>query len=312
MDTARKAVMKSTPAAMVVSVVLISASTAWAQQARPDLKGSKDHPLIPRYAGSYIAEYAHKAFEEYYLPLGVFGGERPKEQRLEGKYTRILYYFPADRSTLEVMRNYDQALANAGFKVLFRCAHADCTVSAGWKRSRTLGSIYPQDSRYVAAKLSRPAGDVYAAVHVRPEHVYLDVLEVAGMEEKMITIDAATIAGDITRTGHASIYGIQFDTDKAELRPSSDAVLREIGKMMKENPDLRLLVVGHTDSTGSFEHNLDLSRRRADAVARALTARYGVAATRLKAQGAGPIAPVATNRTEAGKALNRRVELVEQ
>ena len=306
--------MKSTRIAMVIwSVVLISASTAWSQQARPDVKGSKDHPLIPRYASSYIAGYSHKAFEEYYVPLGKFGVEPPKEQRLEGKYTSILYYFPADRSTLEIMRNYEQALAKAAFQVLFQCTHADCTAGSGaFKRTRTLGGIYPNDSRYVAAKLSRPSGDVYAAVHVRPEHVYLDVLEVAPMEEKMITIDAATMAGDIARSGHASIYGILFDTDKADLKPESDAALNEIARLLNDNPSLRLHVVGHTDSTGTLEHNMALSARRAEAVTKVLTTKYGVAANRLRAHGIGPIAPVATNRTEEGKTLNRRVELVEQ
>jgi len=306
--------MQSTRTAIVISlVVLISATAAWSQQARPDAKGSKDHPLVPRYASSYIAGYSQKAFEEYYLPLGKFGVEPPKEQRLEGKYTSIFYYFPADRSTLEVMRNYEQALAKAGFKVLFQCTQAECTAGSGaFKRSRTLGSIYPGDSRYLAAKLSRPAGDVYAAVHIRPEQVYLDVLEVAGMEEKMITIDAATMAGDIVRSGHASIYGILFDTDKADLKPESDAALKEIVKLLKDNPTLRLHVVGHTDSTGSLEHNMALSGRRAEAVTKMLTTKYGVATNRLRAHGIGPIAPVATNRTEEGKALNRRVELVEQ
>ena len=120
------------------------------------------------------------------------------------------------------------------------------------------------------------------------------------------------MAGDISRTGHASIYGIFFDTDKTDLKPESDAALKEIAKLLSENPKLQLHVVGHTDNSGTFEHNMDLSRRRAEAVAKALSAKYGVAATRLRAHGVGPISPTSTNRTEAGKAQNRRVELVEQ
>ena len=94
--------------------------------------------------------------------------------------------------------------------------------------------------------------------------------------------------------------------------PESEPTLAEIAKILQQIPGLKLLVVGHTDNVGLLAANLDLSKRRADAVVKYLAARYGVAAARLTAQCAGPPAPVASNRSEDGRAKNRRVELVEE
>jgi len=108
-----------------------------------------------------------------------------------------------------------------------------------------------------------------------------------------------------------AIYGIYFDSGKSVVKPESDATLKEIAKLLASDSSLRLWVVGHTDGVGELTANLQLSRARARAVAEALSSRYGVAASRLSADGAGPLAPVATNRTEEGRAKNRRVELVD-
>jgi outer membrane protein OmpA-like peptidoglycan-associated protein len=125
-------------------------------------------------------------------------------------------------------------------------------------------------------------------------------------------VTAEALGGDITQKGHVAVYGIYFDTDKATLKPESDPVLAEIGKLLSETPALEIWVVGHTDSQGTHEHNMDLSKRRAEAVVKELSTRYGVAAARLQAGGVGPLSPVATNRSEEGRARNRRVELVER
>ena len=125
-------------------------------------------------------------------------------------------------------------------------------------------------------------------------------------------MDAAALAGDITKTGHSAVYGIYFDTAKAEVKPESDAALQEIAKLLQQNAQLKLLVVGHTDSVGALASSMDLSKRRADAVVQVLTAKSGIAASRLNAQGAGLLAVVASNKSEEGRAENRRVELVEQ
>jgi outer membrane protein OmpA-like peptidoglycan-associated protein len=173
--------------------------------------------------------------------------------------------------------------------------------------------------RYLSAKLPRPEGDVYVSLHIgqwsdlrRGSALVLYVVEVKPMQGDLVAVDAAALASDITRTGHSAVYGIYFDTGKADVKPQSDGALKEIAKLLSQDGQLKLLVVGHTDTIGTLASNMDLSKRRAEAVVQVLTSKYGVAAARLTAQGAGPLAPVASNRSEPGRAKNRRVELVEQ
>ena len=140
----------------------------------------------------------------------------------------------------------------------------------------------------------------------------LYVIEVKPMESDLITVNAASLANDINRTGHASVYGIYFDTGKADVKPESDATLKEVAKLLQGDPKLKLYVVGHTDNVGTLASNMDLSKRRGDAVVKVLATKYEIAAARLSAQGDGPTAPVASNDSEDGRAKNRRVELVKQ
>jgi len=287
-----------------------------AQQA--DAEGSKDHPLVFRYTGSTISEYATKEFEEYDLPLSKSdGGKYARTQHLEGKLTAIYYVTPEGRSALEVYRNYELAFKNGGFQTLFACAKT-CGDGppAGLMPINDAFGNYSADTRYLAVKLSRSEGDVYAALWVYDSgfdiKTFLAVVETKPMQTGMVTVNAAALANDISRAGHASVYGIYFDTGRAEVKTESDAALKEIAALLQQDPGLKLYVVGHTDNVGSLVNNMDLSKRRADAVTKALIAKYGVTASRLNAQGDGPTAPVASNDSEDGRAKNRRVELVKQ
>lgn len=311
---------------MAVAGFLAAASLAWAQG--QDAEGSKDHPLISRYPGSWIIAYGTKAYDEYLFPAGKLLEEDKleKSEHLEGKITRITYQAPQGRSTLEIFRNFESALKQAGFQVLFSCAEQNCangiyplhqTVKADvgdaidtWAGQAGWGL------RHLSARLSRPEGDAYVSLLVQngndAEVVQLDVIEMKPMESGLVTVNAAALAADITRTGHASVYGIYFDTGKAGVKPESDAALKEIARLLQEHSDWKLYVVGHTDNQGGFDMNMDLSRRRGDAVVKVLTEKYAVAGSRLRACGDGPTAPVASNATEDGRAKNRRVELVAQ
>jgi outer membrane protein OmpA-like peptidoglycan-associated protein len=281
--------------------------------------------LISRYPGLVITHYLTKEFDEFTLPLGkVVDQKFTKSQHLEGKITRIIYVAPEGRSVLEVFRNYQGALKKAGFEALFTCSPQDC-YGSGSSNARVYGTGDYDDYwgpdhgiDYVSAKLARPEGDVYMSLLVddqggngRP-NVELYVIEMKPMESGLITVDAASLANDINRTGHASVYGIYFDTGKADVKPESDATLKEIAKLLQGDAKLKLYVVGHTDSQGALDLNMDLSRRRAEAVLAALTMKYAVPAARLRAYGSGPYAPVASNDSEDGRAKNRRVELVKQ
>ena len=308
-----------------VACLLLGLSSPFAAGQDQDLEGSKDHPLISRYPGSVITRYLTKEFDEFTLPLGKVVDEKfSKSQPLEGKITRIVYVAPQGRSVLEVFRNYQGALRTGGFETLFTCGPQDCAGSgspmanayASGDNGDYWGPVHK--IRYISAKLARPEGDVYVSLLIddqgadsRP-NVELYVIEVKPMESGLITVDAASLANDINRTGHASVYGIYFDTGKADIKPESDATLKEIAKLLQQDAKLKLHVVGHTDNVGTLASNMDLSRRRADAVAKVLTTQYNIAASRLGAQGVGPLSPVASNDAEEGRAKNRRVELVKQ
>ena len=127
-----------------------------------------------------------------------------------------------------------------------------------------------------------------------------------------VVADAASIKNDLKATGHVAVYGIYFDTGKAVLKPESTPALLEVTKLLAADPALKLWVVGHTDSVGAVDANMKLAQARAEAVVAALTTTHGVSAARLKGYGVGPLSPVASNDGEAGRAKNRRVELVKQ
>jgi outer membrane protein OmpA-like peptidoglycan-associated protein len=174
----------------------------------------------------------------------------------------------------------------------------------------------------LAAKLARNEGDVYVSLYIVKNtsgggkdrnHIYtqVDVIEVAPMQEAMVTVDADAMAEEIFETGSISIYGILFDFDKADIKPESAATIEEIATLLNNNPDLKLFIVGHTDNKGSLDYNMKLSQKRAGAVVDVLITEHGIETSRLTPKGLGFLAPVASNKSEEGRAKNRRVELVE-
>jgi len=116
----------------------------------------------------------------------------------------------------------------------------------------------------------------------------------------------------IMSSGRYVTRGILFDTDSDKIKPESAPVLRMIAKGLEANPALKLLIEGHTDSVGSADHNLDLSKRRAEAVKSVLASQFAIDAGRLATAGLGASKPVESNDTPQGRAQNRRVELVKQ
>ena len=136
------------------------------------------------------------------------------------------------------------------------------------------------------------------------------VIEKKAMQQE-VTLDAGAMAHGIGETGRVAIYGILFDTGRSELEPESGPALIEIAKLLQDNPALRVFVVGHTDMVADLATNVNLSLARAQSVVNALVREHGIGGARLIAYGDGPYAPVATNKTDEGRARNRRVELVE-
>jgi OOP family OmpA-OmpF porin len=198
-------------------------------------------------------------------------------------------------------------------QVLYACEVDECGPAyarSAWNRFSGLFATADGDRRYLAAKLATDTGTAYVALMVGKARTQLDIVEIVGMETDKVVVDAGALAEGIDRDGRVSVYGIYFDTDKADVKPESKAALDEIAKLLTSRPGLRLYVVGHTDMTGALDHNRTLSEGRAHAVVTALVRTYGIAAERLEGHGVGPLAPVASNANEAGRAKNRRVELV--
>lgn len=283
--------------------------------------------MISRYEGSEIMIYKADAFNEYPLFINKISahngieGQPDSVMWLEGSLTKLLYINPAERSTLEIFRNYESALKKAGFEVLFSCKNKAC---GGHQFMRAMNGylwLTSDDQRYLAAKLSRDEGDVYVSLYVTSSGAgggptykrvltQLHVIEVKPMQENMVTVDADAMAKGIGEEGRIALYGIFFDVDKATIKPESKPTLEQISTLLNNNSDLKIVIVGHTDNQGKLDYNMDLSRQRAKSVETALVSDYGIAKARLSAWGVGYLSPVASNRDEAGRTKNRRVELV--
>ncbi|HEX7502457.1 MAG TPA: OmpA family protein [Acidobacteriota bacterium] len=267
-------------------LVVLFAAQAGLAQGEADVKGSLDHPLFTRMPGYYISDYEVKEFDQF--TSAYLSG---RDENWEGKVTRLAYYIKtgaSQASMLQIARNYENALNKIGGKVLVN------------------------EGRVVEGKIEKNGGLTYVHVEAFNDGRNYDVIVVEkGAMKQDVVADAAALGASIAASGKAAVYGIYFDTGKAVVKPESTPALDEITKLLKQSGGLVLYVVGHTDNVGALDYNLKLSADRADAVVKALAAR-GIAAARLKGAGVGPYCPVTSNRTEEGKAKNRRVELVEQ
>jgi len=105
-----------------------------------------------------------------------------------------------------------------------------------------------------------------------------------------------------------TVIDIQFDTNKSEIKPQYQDELKTLADFLKEFPNAKGVIEGHTDNVGDKASNMKLSQRRADSVRSYLIKTLGVAPERIKAEGYGPTKPVADNKTKEGKAKNRRIE----
>lgn len=276
---------------IAITALALALFMAPALPAQQDQEGGKDHPLFSRMPGYFISGYDEKDFDR-----AEFEGRDGNPVAVEGRCTRIAYNTVNEEkypSPIQVSRNYQNAVKKIGGVVIY-----DEMGSGGGATTM---------------KLVRGAEEVWVRVGVGNDgrNYQLIVVEKAGMEQ-VVTADADAWKSDIGATGHAAVYGIYFDTDKSVVKPESEPALKEIANLLQKDPKLNIRVVGHTDASGDLAHNMTLSEARAKAVVEALTTKHLIAAARLTAHGVGPLAPVASNDTEEGRAKNRRVELVKK
>lgn len=278
-----------------------------------------DHPEVARFPGASIRNYDYKEYEEFQLilakpqPAPGGGYTATKLMPLEGKVTYIHYQVPKSVSPLQVFRNYQSSLRRSGFTELFACDRPCTSANLGEFRelmkARKLYLNYSTDNQYLAAQRN----NTYVSLWVNDGGAWLFVVEKEKLNDGLMAVTGESpIAKALGADGKVDLYGFQFDTGKAVLRDGSKPTLQELGKVLQDNPDLSVEVVGHTDDVGGAESNIRLSEARAAAVAEALNRQYGIAAQRLKTRGVGQTVPLAANTTEAGRAQNRRVEIIAQ
>ncbi|NSW94863.1 MAG: OmpA family protein [Bacteroidales bacterium] len=218
---------------------------------------------------------------------------------IEGKKLRRVYSLKEDAqkaSALQIIRNYSNAIKNNGGTVVFdgQPQEADCAEFNGL--NMLVGKAI-KDGNELWVEIATLSGDDYYMTIILKEAMKQDVTATSMLEA-------------LNRDGHIALY-INFDTGKSVIKPESQPVIDQIVQMMKENPDLKIGVEGHTDNVGSPASNKTLSEARAKSVVSAIVAK-GISADRLSPAGFGQDKPIADNTTEEGRAKNRRVELVKK
>jgi len=273
--------------------ITFSASTAFAQQ---DADGCKDHPLLTRLSNFFIQE-CQQNFNAVDFQTGAGG----KKESVEGNVTTITYVFNEESqakkpSPLQIVRNYEAAIVGKGGKRAFSGAD---DVDGG-PMGATFSMTATGKEYWVAVrKMYEPntTGEVGA--------FSLIVLEKEAMKQD---VEASELFKELNKTGFIALY-INFETGKSDIKSESQKTIDQILQMLKDNPSLRVSIEGHTDNVGAPQSNQTLSENRAKAIMASLVAR-GIDGARLASKGWGPTKPVGDNKTEEGRAKNRRVEIV--
>jgi OOP family OmpA-OmpF porin len=267
-------------AVLVMAGSLFAFAGAFAQE--PDAEGCKDHPLLSRMKGFYIT-----SCESNFDAVDIYTAEGTTVT-VEGQKTVIGYALnegAPSPSYLQIRRNYGNAMKSLG------------------------GTLLYEEGRYASFKLVKNGKEVWVAVEAFNEggDYTLTILEVEAMEQE---VTANQMLDALNKDGFMALY-INFDTGKAEIKPESQPIVDQIAALLNDNPDLELSIEGHTDNVGTPQANKMLSEQRAKAVGAAVVA-AGVDAARLSALGWGQEKPIADNRSEDGRAKNRRVEIVKK
>jgi len=276
--------------ALLVIALAVVVPLAYGQA---DVAGSKDFPGISRMPDTYLNTYNHLKFDSFQFPIATVNNQE-KKQTVEGERYFIRYKLKSGvepTSPLQKVRNYENATKATGGQVVWE------QIGRNGQAEATL-------------RLRQGDSEVWVYLNAYTYDYAMDIIVRQAMAQE-VTIDAAGMATSIADTGSVAIYGINFDTAKADLKPESAPAIEQIAKLLTDHPELKVYIVGHTDMVGDAAVNLKLSQARAQSVITELVSKHGIAASRLLPFGAGPYAPIATNKTDEGRAKNRRVELVE-
>lgn len=279
-------------------------------------------------AGARLTAEEQSARDSHLVPAGAWSLEDGVPGlRAEGAVTRRVWRFDAPgRTTLQLIAPLREQLRAQGFEVLFECRDRAC----GGFDFRFGIEVLPAPAMYVDLTRYRflsalrvrgdGAADYVTLLASRTDRAgYLQLIHVAsgGAGPLETRAPAAPAEGSslplgeaLEARGHAVLEGVDFGSGAADLPDRPYAALDALADYLDAGPGRVVVLVGHTDAVGALDGNVALSRARAEAVLRRLVERHGVPPAQLRAEGVGYLAPVATNRTAAGREANRRVEAV--
>lgn len=331
---------------LVVTLAALTSVSSLSFAQSSDISKGQDHPLIQRFQASRMTGYLQTEWTEAAIPqakvVKLDGAKTAEWKLVEGKETRLHYLSPVGKTTLEVHRNYRDALLKAGMQINVTCDQKCDDLYRAWRDQakpfeRQLkwdnghhngyshyDAIDNQEGRLIVG--SFPANGRTLKTHVVVYNsiafgggkkvdpmvsTFIQIIEEKAQPTGQVSVNADALKQNLDNTGHVSLYGLMFDTGKTELKAESQTQLSELANALKAQNNLNIIVVGHTDNIGSIDSNLSLSQARAQAIVQALI-QAGIDKRRLIAKGVANFAPIATNKTEEGRAMNRRVEIVVQ
>ncbi len=326
-----KKVMKKVT--LILAVIILAVFTNIFAQETKDIDGAKDNPLISRLENSYLAYFKTVKWDTYILPISKIikvNGQNAwkKKLKLEGQINRIQYTTTKENSAAFVYANYLSALKKSHWEILFS-GNGDNELGNScyeWQYSMfqeglglddKFGSKYNfrgDDYAYITAKYEENDSSYYAMIYIVEKDNFTlitqDIIKVKNPDLGLVT--AKLLTEQINKKGHLALEGIFFETGKATLTDKSSFALNNIAEYLNSHKDSKFFIVGHTDNVGNFKSNMILSENRAKAVMKKLILKYNVNPKQLKSYGVANLSPVASNKTDKGKARNRRVEIVEQ
>jgi outer membrane protein OmpA-like peptidoglycan-associated protein len=277
--------MKQFHTAFLIIVCMSMAGNSYAQKCA-------GHPLFSNMPNFEVAECKTREFDKLEFTLNDKSKNSYVVVEKSGEFLEVSFHWLGDwekrPASVQIYQNYKNAIVKAGGEL----------PDAYYNNGSVYGKI-------------KKGGDTYW-IQVNTDgsgYYWIRSIKEGAMRQDVV-VTADEIKKGMAEEGKMAFYGIYFDTDKATIKPESASSLKEIASFLKADPSQKVFIVGHTDNTGDFQHNLALSKQRAAAVVNELTNKHGVSAGQLTAEGVGPLSPVGANATEAGKARNRRVEMV--
>jgi outer membrane protein OmpA-like peptidoglycan-associated protein len=279
---------------LTLAAALFAFSASLPAQVTEDAEGCKDPKLLTRLPGCFIQACESKDFDQAAVRTGPHKEENDAVKTLEGAVELRSYECSGRTSPLQVVRNSAAALQKAGYQAVFN----------GKDENEYLTVTVRKGDQWIQVT-SSAGGDNNAITFYA-----FKAVAVSAMKQDM-EATAEAIASELQTSGRMALYGINFATNSAAITPESDKALGEIATLLKNQPEWKITVEGHTDNVGAKAANQALSQKRAESVV-AWLGNHEVDRARLAAAGFGDTKPVQENTSEEGRAKNRRVELVKR